>query len=499
MDWLGEFITKYKEWLLALFGGGGVVAIAWVFGFFRWLWERLIGRPTAPSATAIDQRVERGDQTLQVGQAVGDVHYHAGAQVNVGKIVDELLETYKQRLAEADRRTVELETQNRQLVEAVNELAKKADAPDAPPAIDAALKQLAEGETGAAENIFQRVLEEQKRAEGEAASKEAAAAARHIGALAYLHDTQKALSAYAQAVELDPENPDGWNHLGQLHYRVGNLDGAIKAFERILALGNKVDDKAVVAMAYGNLGLVYRTRGDLAKAEEYHLKSLALNEELGRKEGMADQYGNLGNIHQTRGDLAKAEEFHLKSLAIEEELGRKEGMASDYGNLGVVYRKRGDLAKAEEYYLKSLAIEMKLVRKEGMATQYGNLGIVYGMRGDLEKAEEYHLKSLAIEEELGRKEGMARTHGNLGNNYFRREDLAKAEEYYLKSLALDEELGRKEGVASTYGNLGNVYQTRGDLAKACEAWAKSRRLFEKLGAKDRAEQVRGLMEESGCG
>jgi len=37
-----------------------------------------------------------------------------------------------------------------------------------------------------------------KEAEGRQANKEAAAAARHLGALAYLHDTNGALAAYPQ-------------------------------------------------------------------------------------------------------------------------------------------------------------------------------------------------------------------------------------------------------------------------------------------------------------
>ena len=48
---------------------------------------------------------------------------------------------------------------------------------------------------------------------------------------------------YAEVVKLDPEDPDGWNMLGLLRTRVGDLDGAIAAFERVLALSNKTKDK----------------------------------------------------------------------------------------------------------------------------------------------------------------------------------------------------------------------------------------------------------------
>ncbi len=348
MDELVQFLSN--NWKV-LFGGIGAVLLAWALN--RWF----PGRGKEP----------------------------------VKEVADALVDKYQELLRE---KAEEIQA----LTKAVEALEEQRQKPEAPPGIKAALKQLAQGETGAAEAIFEQVLERKK---GEAAPKEAAAAARHIGALAYLHDTQKALSAYAQAVDLDPEDPDGWNRLGLLQRRLGDMEAAIQAFERVLALGNKVNDKVVVAAAYGNLGLVYFTRRKLEKAEEYHLKALAIEEELGRKEGMASSYGNLGLVYRTRGDLAKAEEFHLKALALNEELGRKKGMASDYGNLGNIHATRGDLMKAEEYYRKSLALKEELGHKEGMATDHMNLGIVYEARGDVGAACPAWVKSRQLFLDLG--------------------------------------------------------------------------------------------------
>jgi tetratricopeptide (TPR) repeat protein len=199
-----------------------------------------------------------------------------------------------------------------------------------------------------------------KKAEGAKANREAAVAARHIGALAFLHDTQKALRFYREATELDPDDPEGWNELGHLLRRVGDLPGAEEAYSHVLRLGSSIADKGAVAVAYGNLGNIYLSRGDLGKAEEFYKKSLALNEQLGHKEGMANDYGNLGVLYSTRGDLVKAEGFYTKSLAIEEQLGRKEGMANDYGNLGNLYGKRGDKGKVCEYWAKSRRLYLEL-------------------------------------------------------------------------------------------------------------------------------------------
>lgn len=75
----------------------------------------------------------------------------------------------------------------------------------------------------------------------------AAAAYRHLGAIAYLDKTNDAFEAYQRATKLDPNNKDGWNQLGNLYYRKGELVKAEESYLKVL-----------------ELGLVYQTQGDLA-------------------------------------------------------------------------------------------------------------------------------------------------------------------------------------------------------------------------------------------
>ena len=221
------------------------------------------------------------------------------------------------------------------LREAIDAIPRQTAIPNAKARIQEALEAAAKGDTRLAEEIFSEV-EARKTAEGTAANREAAEAARHLGALAFLHDTDKSIAAYRRATELDPENADGWNRLGHLLSRTGALDEAEAAYRVVASRGEATNDQGVLAVAYGNLGNLYQTRGDLDEAEAMYRKGLALNEALGRKEYMAAIYGNLGILYQTRGDLDQAEAMYKRALAIEEELGRKEGMASDYGNLGIL-------------------------------------------------------------------------------------------------------------------------------------------------------------------
>ncbi|CAK8712998.1 MAG: Tetratricopeptide repeat-containing protein [Candidatus Electronema aureum] len=306
-------------------------------------------------------------------------------QVNAGKLAEKLVGPLQGQLQAKDE-------QIKALTEAITALSKTG----APvKSINEALQALQQGHTAQAQAIFAEVLRS-KEAEGQKANKEAAAAAMHLGALAYMNNTKAALAAYQKAVQLDPDNADGWNELGHLFRRTGELSQAEEAYRKVLALGEAHQDKEKQAWAYGNLGNVAYTRGDLAQAEQMYKKSLEISEALGLKETTANQYGNLGNVYQTRGELDKAEEMYKKSLEISEALGLKETTANQYGNLGVVYKTRGELDKAEGMYRKSLEISEALGLKEATAAIYGNLGNVYQTRGELDKAEEMWKKSLNL-------------------------------------------------------------------------------------------------------
>jgi len=295
-------------------------------------------------------------------------------------------------------------------------------------------------------------------ARGSEEHRRAARYQRQIGALAFLHDTHKAIATYARAVELDPDDPKGWNELGKLQHRTGALDAAINSFERVLMLGNKECREDVEAVARGNLGLIYQTCGKLDRAEAMFLTNLQLHVELGKKERMAADYGNLALIYYKRGELDRAEATFKRALKMAEDLANKEQQAAATGNLGIIYLKRGALDRAVAMHKRALELNQELGRKEGMAIQYCNLGLIHRTRGEFDRAERM----------------------------------------FKRDLELSEELGSKEGQARATGNLGILYQQKGDTARACAHWRTARDLFREVGMTPQLEQTEALMRDAGC-
>jgi len=228
------------------------------------------------------------------------------------KIIEALLANLKEKEKQTGDQTQQIEELEKTIIALRAEKDK--------PGVQEALALLEKGDTRKAEQIFQEILDRKKK-EGSKALQEAAEAARSIGSLAYFHDTQKALSAYKEAVKLDQDNALGWNGLGRVQLRIGDLDGAENSLQAVSKIAEKRNNRELIAVAYGNLGIVYKTRGDLDTALEMFNKSLEIYKALGGREGLASAYGNLGVVYGIRGDLDTALEMFNKSLEIYQALG----------------------------------------------------------------------------------------------------------------------------------------------------------------------------------
>ncbi|MDD5214324.1 MAG: tetratricopeptide repeat protein [Methylococcales bacterium] len=345
---------------------------------------------SSPNADAVKNPISisgNDNNPIQIDGNSGIININS--QVNIEKIVATLTDKHQQDIQTKDE-------QIKALTQAVSDLSKGQGIFGTDAQIEQAMSALAKGDTTEAENLFTQAAQK-----GDQEAKHTAQAYLNLGALAYSHDTQKALDSYRRATELDPDNAEGWNRLGHLLLRIGELNKAIEIYEKVLQLGDIHQNLEEESIAFGNLGIAYQMSGELDKAIAFHEKALSINKSLNFKEGMANNYGNLGIVYKTRGELYKAIELHEKALAIDERFGLKEGIGGDYGNLGATYDMLGKLDKALEFYKKSLAIEKKLGFKEGMAIQYGNLGGIYEQKGNKFEAKRHYQMSIELFKQLG--------------------------------------------------------------------------------------------------
>jgi len=130
-----------------------------------------------------------------------------------------------------------------------------------------------------------------------------------------------------------------WNLMGASAAQIGQLDQAIFAFKRVLAIQPDSAD------AHNNMGNALKDQGKLEEAIEAYNKALAI------KPDYAEAYNNMGNAFKDQGKLEEAIEAYNKALAI------KPDYAEAYNNMGVTLQEQGKREAAIEAYNKALAIK----------------------------------------------------------------------------------------------------------------------------------------------
>jgi len=397
------------------------------------------------------------------------------------EIVAELLAT-KARAAELERALAEGQKEREALRAAVMALASKAHEPAPPAGVEHALDLLREGQTGEAQAIFAEVVERKeeegtrKQAEGAADLREAAEAARHLGALAFLDNITKAIEAYATATRLDPDHVWSWILLGRLHLRAGSLAGAEAAFEQARSAAERAGSERDVGVTYHELGVVRQARGDLAGALAAYQRYREVAEKLaaqdpgnaGWQRDLSVSFNKIGDVQRARGNLDAALKAYQDSHAIFEKLaaqdpsnaGWQHDLSISFARIGAVQRARGNLDAALEAYGDSLAIAEKLTAQDPSNMEWNwQLGVSFGRIGDV----------LITQGKLD--EGLASTQ--------------RASDILSELVAVDQRhTERQRDLAVSFERIGGVQRARGDFDAALKAYQDSHAIFENLAAQD---------------
>jgi tetratricopeptide (TPR) repeat protein len=357
------------------------------------------------AASLQDQRTSNspGSTNIQVGGNIGNISITQTMDIN--EIVRALEEKNKEQTKRSQDRERQYQDREQNLTEllkdAVKALADKQRDSDAS-AIEVALAQLKDGKTELAKQIFRGVLD-QKKLEGKKSTLEAASAARHLGALAFLTNNEEALEAYRQAVLLDPDNLEGQNQLAAVLVRSGELKEAEAVLIKVLHLAEKHGNAEMQAIAAHNLGNIFDQDSKPDQAEEMFRQGLALNESLGRKKGVAANYNSLAILYSKLGKLRQAEDMSCKSIAIYREIHNDlrdaydvVAIANSITTLATIYLQQLNDLPAEQNFCVGLNLYREVNNKEGMGKSYNMLGLVYEMRGNSPMAWALYRKSLKL-------------------------------------------------------------------------------------------------------
>jgi tetratricopeptide (TPR) repeat protein len=196
------------------------------------------------------------------------------------------------------------------------------------------------------------------------AAAEAAAEARHLGAILALRDVRRAMEAYETAARLQPDDTWIWIGLARLAGQAGLLERAANATMRVRDGARASGNERNVSAASTELGDLYVAQGDLASASKAYEAGRVIAERLaasdpgntGWQRNLSVSWNKQGDVRKAQGDLAGALAAYEAGRAIRERLA-----ASDPGNavwqrdLSVSWEKLGDVRQAQDDLAGALA------------------------------------------------------------------------------------------------------------------------------------------------
>ncbi len=258
-----------------------------------------------------------------------------------------------------------------------------------------------------------------------------------IDQLVNLYNQGQFSTVVEQAQGLTKQYPNTliiWNILGASTAQIGELDDAIDAYTKLIAL------KPDYYEAYNNMGLTFKNQGKLEQAIEAYNKSIAI------KPDYANAYSNMGVALKVQGKLDEAIEALKKSISL------KPDYPVAYYHMGSIFQYQGKLDEAIEAYNNSIALKLDY------SEAYFNLGSIFHDQSKLDKAIEAYKKSISI------KPDFAIAYSNMGLTFHDQGKLDKAIEAFKKSISL------KPDYYEAYVNLSLTLLNSGKLKDALEKY-----------------------------
>ncbi len=252
------------------------------------------------------------------------------------------------------------------------------------------------------------------------AAKEQATLYRQRGALAYTDDPQAAVSFYARAAELDPEEIEGLFSLAHLQMRAGYRPSMKQNSKRPIALENRMEDEW-----RGHSDQLIPEDVEAAFEGAYERAHAIVHDLIQDVPDNAECRSHLSENHDRAGDLSSdsrdgALEAHLERLEMAKKLAAydpdnvelQQDLSVSYNLIGDMSAAREDHDGALKAYSQGLEIAKKLAARDpnniecqhNVCVSYDRVGDISAACGDSDAAIAAYSDGIRIRKMLSRRE-----------------------------------------------------------------------------------------------
>jgi len=212
------------------------------------------------------------------------------------------------------------------------------------------------------------------------------------GAYAAEHDSDRAIAAYREAIEIGGTSFDlrgaarAYGRLGVEFHEAGDVETATRYAVRSVALFEVLRDRATVARAENNLGQIYMARGDLDDAREHLESALDLCAKVDCETGRAKVLLTVCELEMQQGDLVRAHQLASDALELAERLEEGPSIAEAHVWLGRLADQRGHAGEVDREFAAAIRGFEALGMRERLLQCHGQYAEILERRGELARA-----------------------------------------------------------------------------------------------------------------
>jgi protein O-GlcNAc transferase len=189
----------------------------------------------------------------------------------------------------------------------------------------------------------------------------------------------EAIHCYQKATQINPDFAGAYYNLAETLQDMGRLDEASGYYKKVIELNPDF------AGAYYNLGFILQEKRQFDEAMANYLKVLKLTP------NDADTCNNIGIVMEEKGLLDSAIAFYIRAIELNPDFAvAYNNLSCAYNKLGVILLEKGQLNEAINNFQRALDFD------SNYSDAYYNLGIVLHEKGELDEAIQYYQKAIQI-------------------------------------------------------------------------------------------------------
>lgn len=251
--------------------------------------------------------------------------------------------------------------------------------------------------------------------------------------------------------------------------RLGDQKGAFDAYSHAVEVARKSSSENAEAEAEAkariNLGLLELERGEIEPALKDFDRACQLGPRLKSLYDKVDALNGRGRTYTLLGEVAQALADHEAALKLVS--GRNDGLvASTLVHIADAYREADSYVIAIAHYLKGITLLRKVKNTASEAKALNNLGIAYYRSGQYQQALDAYIQASRIFHDQGSREDEANSWINIGWLQVSLNKIPEAFKSLGRGLSISHQSGRRFSEASAYYGMAWAERKRNNLLAA---------------------------------